>query len=282
MVYLKATLVGIVTATALVTYGTRPSSLHAQVLAGPSFAVASVKPNHSDDGIAMLGSQSGDRFTATNAPLRGLIRQAYQLQDDQIIGGPAWISTSRFDVLAKADSTLPRSMPGVIGPAQLMLQRLLADRFKLRTHAGRRELSIYALLLVRRDGGLGPQLHHAAFDCTSTAPRPAGYSCGVRVNSTGTMVGGDFPLSQLTRMLSNQLRRVVVDRTGLDGRFDGTLTWTPDERAANLPSVVSTNIDPAGPSLFAALRDQFGLRLQAERGPVDVLVIDSVGQLIPD
>jgi uncharacterized protein (TIGR03435 family) len=116
--------------------------------AGPAFEVASVKPNTSSDGRIMLGIQPGGRFTATNVPLRMLIRNAYQLQDFQVIG-PDWIRSERFDILAKAEGDISPAPPGQAGPVQLMLRSLLAERFALQAHSETRELPIFALVAAR-------------------------------------------------------------------------------------------------------------------------------------
>lgn len=266
----------------------------------PSFEVASVKPNKSGDQRVMLGIQPGGRFTATNVPLRMLIRNAYQLQDFQLVGGPGWLTSDRFDVLAKADGDLPFTpLGGPPGPVQFMLKNLLAERFKLAVHRETRDLPIYALVLARSDGKTGPQLRPATVDCTTrfagrgrdgappAPPQPgppapgARPQCGMRIGP-GQLSGGGFPVSQLASMLSGFVQRVVVDRTGLTGNFDIDLTWTPDQLpqgtqgppppgAPPLPP-----IDPNGPSIYTALQEQLGLKLDSAKGPVEVLVIDRV------
>src|SRR5215470_16306950 len=133
--------------------------------AQPSFEVASIKPNNSGDGRVMLGNQPG-RFTATNVTLRMLIRNAYQLQDFQISGGPGWLNSDHFDIVAKIDAAVQEqinaSRGGGFGPAggqgpsmlQLMLRSLLADRFKLAVHTETKESPVFALIVARSDGRL--------------------------------------------------------------------------------------------------------------------------------
>ena len=146
--------------------------------AGPAFEVASIKPNNSGDGRVMLGIQPGGRFTATNVTLRLLIRNAYQLQDFQIVGGPSWIASDRYDIVAKAEDGAPagdaeprsdRSRTG----AQLMIRALLAERFQLVVHNETRELPIYALVVARSDGKLGRSCTSRRLDCNARLCRRA-------------------------------------------------------------------------------------------------------------
>jgi uncharacterized protein (TIGR03435 family) len=275
------------------------ATLHgAQTPGGPSFEVASVKPNKSGDGRIMLGMQPGGRFTATNVSLRALIRQAYQLQDFQIVGAPDWINDERFDIVAKAEGDIAPVQPGTVGPMQMMLRNLLAERFKLVTHQESRELPIYALVLARSDGRLGSQLNASKVDCVARVaagrgrgmpppgPPPPGQrlECGLRIGP-GTMAMGGFPLQEFARTLSQFVQRVVVDKTGLTGPYDLDLTWTPDQRPQGVPPPGAPPlppIDPDGPSIFTAIQEQLGLKLDAQRGPVDVQVVDSVDRPTPD
>jgi uncharacterized protein (TIGR03435 family) len=266
----------------------------------PTFEVASVRPNTSGDGRVMIGLQPGGRYTATNVPLRLLIRNAYQVQDFQLVDAPGWISSERFDIVAKGEGDPAPTSPGTAGPFQLMVRALLEERFKLAVHTETREMAIYALVTARDDRALGPGLRPAAVDCQAQfaaargrrggpPPFPAPgepIACGMRIGP-GRMEGGGFPLSQLATTLSQFVERIVLDRTGLDGNFDLTLTWTPDQiQGLGGPpppgAPAFPPIDPNGPSVFTALQEQLGLKLESERGPVDVLVIDHVERPTPD
>jgi uncharacterized protein (TIGR03435 family) len=240
----------------------------------PAFEVASVKPNKSGDQRFTMEPLPGGRIMVVNAPLRLLIRLAYRLQDFQIVNGPSWLNSDRFDIVAKAE--------GNPNEAQLspMLQTLLADRFKLRTHNETRELPIYSLVTVKTDGRTGPQLHPAQ-PCfkspDSASPQPAPLlgpvPCGFTVGRGKTSARG-VTMDALASTLSNQVGRVVVDRTGLGGQFDLNFEW-------ELPLTgTSDGLQPSadGASIFTALQEQLGLKLESARGPVDVLVIDSVQQ----
>ncbi len=267
----------------------------------PQFEVASIKPNKSGDGRVMIGVQPGGRFTATNVPLKMLIRNAYQLQDFQIVGGPDWITSDRFDIVAKADmdgtgEPFRAEKPGEPSRGQLMIRALLAERFKLQVHDDTREMPIFALVLARGDGKLGPKIHQAAVDCDAVraagrgrgagAPAPPAQNerpqCGIRI-APGNMLVGGSTLAQFANSVGSFVGRIVVDRTGLAGAYDFDLTWTPDQiRADNRPPgtpdpmINGVPIDPNGPSIFTAVQEQLGLKLDSQKGPVAVLVIDRV------
>jgi len=257
------------------------------------YEVASIKLNKSGDGRVMIGMQPGGRFTASNVTVRMLIRNAYQLQDSQLVGGPDWLTTDHFDIAAKAEDGAVSGPPpplGQPGPIQLMLRSLLADRFKLVVHNEDKEMPIFALVLNRPDGKLGPQLTKSAVDCAAimgrgrgaapTPPPPPGQAmpCGIRMGF-GNMVVGAAPMAQIAASLSQFAGRIVVDKTGLAGAYDMNLTWTPDnlpQRPAGAPEplVNGVPVDPNGPSLFTAVQEQLGLKLDSQRSPIKVLVID--------
>jgi uncharacterized protein (TIGR03435 family) len=267
----------------------------------PKFEVASVRPNTSGDNKVNIGIQPGGRVTAVNVPLVMIIRNAYQLQDNQLVGAPDWVLTERYDITAKAEREFPPPLPGgAPSPAQLMFQSLLEERFKLAVHRETRELPIYTLVLARKDGKLGSQLTRSTLDCEAvaaarragapTAPLKPGDRpiCSMRMGF-GQLVGTGFPLSNLARSLSQVVQRSVVDRTELTGHFDFDIKWTPDQLPSRpgMPAdqpfrMNGVEIDPNGPSIFTALQEQLGLKLEATRGPVEVLVIDHVEPLIPD
>ena len=265
------------------------------------FEVASVRENTADDGKVMIGLQPGGRFTAVNVPLWDLIRQAFAVQRTQIVGAPDWTETARYDIVAKAESEIPRGGPGApIGPLNVMLQDLLEDRFKLRAHRDTREMPIYALVLARGDRKLGPGLARSKVDCAAMrgrgargglppgpppGPPPPGErpTCGMRMAPNQVQAGG-VQLAQLTQILSQYTQRIVADRTGLEGTFDIDLTFTPDRlpQGTPPPGVPLPSIDPDGPSLFTALQEQLGLKLESERAPAEVVVIDHVERPTPD
>jgi uncharacterized protein (TIGR03435 family) len=223
-----------------------------------------------------------------------MIRFAYQIQSFQLEGGPDWIDSDRFDILAKPEREVPATGTGP-EPLQIMLRTLLADRFKLVMHRETKELPIFELVLAREDGKLGPQLRPAAVDCEARAaaarsgtpppalPGPPGPgSCGTTMNPL-RIRGGGVTLATLASLLEGPAQRLVIDRTGLTGRWDFEVNHTPDQ--SQVPPGVSVPkelLDPNGPSLFTALEEQLGLKLRPARGPVEVLVIDSVQQPTPN
>jgi len=244
------------------------------------FEVASVKMNKSGlAGKVSIQTLPGGRFSAENVTLRQLIRNAYMLQDVQIAGGPKWLDEERFDIVAKAGGDGlgdPFVAEQTREPSrwQMMLRALLTDRFKLMAHREPRELPYYALLVSRRDGGFGPSLKRSDVDCaTPDGPQ----HCGLRL-MPGNMTANSASMTQLANSLSAFVGRIVFDRTELPGNFDFTLKWTPDQIPAGLERKAAAMnlppIDPNGPSIFTAVQEQLGLKLDAVKGPIDVLVID--------
>jgi uncharacterized protein (TIGR03435 family) len=226
-----------------------------------TFDAASVRQNKSGEQGGGSSSGSG-RMTTRNSSLKSLLLQAFPIQDAQLVGGPGWLDSDRFDVVAKAAGKTPDA------DLRVMLQNLLVERFSIKMHIETRSLPIYALALAREDGRLGPDLHPGT---TGRHPGEIAYS------SNGSFAAGEptvmrgITMAALARALSAKLERPVVDRTGLDGRFELELRYTMPR------DPVTTASDPAGgaPELFTALQEQLGLKLEATRGPVEVLVIDS-------
>lgn len=291
--------IGLTTAVALpVAIGVLTSPrLAAQIVApapdAPTFEVASVKPNK--DGGPMGGRGGPGRFTAHKLPVRRLIRQAYDIHDSQIIGGPDWLNAQGYDVDATTGEK-PR------GQNRFMMQTLLRDRFKLMFHTEMRELNVYALIVARSDGRLGPGLKRipdnecpppgsprqggpppgpgpSPFDPNAVAP------CGAIIFGPGRLLAHGVPISMLARSLGGlpaitSFNRVVTDMTKLEGVYDFDFKWTNEFGRGGPPA--GPGAAPAAPapgdepSLFTALQEQLGLKLNAQRATLDVLVIDSI------
>jgi uncharacterized protein (TIGR03435 family) len=249
-----------------------------------SFEVASVKSNKSGETTSFLQPRPGGNFAVGNMTLRGLIMFAYGIQGFQLVGGPDWVATERFDITAKAAADVPPTPLGQTSPEALMLRSLLEDRFRLSAHRETRDLPIYALVLARADGRLGPRLRQTTSDdckklfeaagkAGDTPIPPGGPVCGMRPLGSDELAASALPMNEFARFLNVESGRTVVDRTGLTGVWDFDLKWS----RPNAP-----NPDPDRPSIFTALQEQLGLRLDATTGPVEVLVIDRVERLIPD
>ena len=245
----------------------------AAVTAKPAeFEVASVKLHTSGDQRVMMVAQPGGRFVATNIPLRLLIRTAFQLQDDQIVGGPDWLATDRFDIEARAANAPSAPTAELL----TMLQSLLADRFKLTTHREMRELPVFVLERARRDGSLGTGLRPTTCpDLVVDLSRPQ--PCVNISNGPSFLAVRGMPFNQFTPYFSSYVNRVVIDRTGLDERYDIDLKWAP-EQPGQLSGAAPTPppFDPNATSIFTALQEQLGLKLNSTREMVEVLVIDTL------
>lgn len=217
-----------------------------------TFDVVSIKPNTSGEQGGTNRAQPG-RLVGINVTVLRLIGMAYRpIQEFE--GGPDWIRTERFDIEGKADGTPNQQQ------MQTMLRALLADRFHLVARIEQRHRPIYELTRARRDRRLGPQLRASKAEC---AGGPG--TCGVRMLD-GALSSQGITMSRLAAELSF-VGRPVVDRSELPGAFEVDLKWTPDTAAAGAP------VDGL-PSIFTAIQEQLGLRLEPAMGPVDVLVIE--------
>ena len=234
-----------------------------------AFEVASIKPNTSGVEQMMIRTPPSGIITATNATTRLLIRYAYDLPEFLIIGAPNWSVTDHFDVVAKAPAN------ATLSQLRGMFQALLADRFVFASHTSTQEMPV-DIVTVESPGRLGPSLTISTQRCEPPAP------CGVRW-AFGHIDARDATIGDLVSNLTVLSKRVVIDRTGLGGRYNFSLTYTPD--AITLQSSLLSEfpkIDPDGPSLATALRERLGLKLESTKGAVDVLMIDHVERPTPD
>jgi uncharacterized protein (TIGR03435 family) len=249
-----------------------------------AFEVTSIKVNKSG-GLAFRNGTKGRTYSATNIALRFVIADAFAIPVARVVGGPSWLGEAgvdlrftggdRFDISA----TLPEGASAAQVPG--MLRAMLADRFKLVAHTEMRDAPVYALVLARSDGRLGPQLRKAPLDCD--AARAAGQTippakagerglCDSEVG--GAIVGRGQSLAALARMLALFAGRPVVDQTGLMGAYDFDLRFPQLETPAGGRSGDPGN--DAGGGMFVAVQEQLGLKLEASRSPLPFVVIDSV------
>ena len=225
----------------------------------------------------MSAGRSGGTYAATNTPLRFLILTAFNLEFEpfRLTGGPDWIDSERFDILG--------ALPVGAKPADTtkMLRTLLEERFHLVVHTEKREIPIFALMLARADGKLGPRLTRSTTDCAALVaksapgapvpPRADGRpTCGTQASGR-TIQGGGRPLSALATILSQHVSRRVEDRTGLAGSFDFDLEFEQSDRGLRTDAAAAD-----APTIFTALQEQLGLKLESTRGPADIYIIDRV------
>jgi uncharacterized protein (TIGR03435 family) len=247
----------------------------------PAYEVASIKPDKSGTNLMMLRTTPVG-FRASNIALRALIAHAYGVEDYQIIGAPSWVGSARFDIEAKVSTSDTDALHDLSqDQRRLMVQPLLAERFQLKVHTEVRTLPLLALVVAKG----GPKLQEAKPGDTY----PNGIKgfdgqggAGLMHMGPGSLTGQGLPISSLARILSQQLGSTVEDKTGLTGKYDFTLHWTPDRNASPMPAEpgqqgpgAATSTD-SGPSIFTAIQEQLGLKLESQKGPVEVLVIDHV------
>jgi uncharacterized protein (TIGR03435 family) len=233
--------------TGALTHTTLLAFLGLMTLGAQTFEVASVKPNKSGRNPGSTG-RSGSQLVFENTSLRECIAIAYGIAPDReyALSGPTWINTERYDIVAKVPADTPRAQ------VLRMLQALLADRFQLRLHREKRDLRVYLLTVVRTGAKL-----------KAVPARDGSFTFG-----PGRISGTAQSMAELADKLSRPyfgLGAPVMDSTGLAGVFDFKLEWTPDTVQADAAT---------GPSIFAALQEQLGLKLESSKSAVEVLVID--------
>jgi len=238
----------------------RPKPMGADAI--PVFEVATVKPSK-PDALGKGFGAAGRQFSTNNTSVSDIITFSYGLHPRQIIGGPSWLESDRYDISAKPDG---EGQPSEV-QWKAMIQKLLADRFQLTFHREKRELSAYAIVVAKG----GPKL-------TKSAGDPSGLP-ELSLRGLGVLTARNANIGDLAgNMQQGVLDRPVIDETELPGRYDFTLTWTPDEfQFGGLGIKVPPATDNAGaPDLYAAIQQQLGLKLGSTKAAVEVLVIDHV------
>ncbi len=229
-----------------------------------SFEVASVKPSDPSERFVRFAPVKNGRFEGTGFPLKLLITEAYHVQDFQVFGGPSWQTTDRFDVKAKGNDKATQA------EVLRMVQTLLADRFGLVIHRETREMPLYAIVVAK--GGPKMQVADKGPCGESTRDHPCG---GFNMQNRRHLWGERVSVQQLGDMLAFLVKRVVQDKTGLADLYNMKLDWVPDESQALSPEQPeNAGREPEGASLYSAMQEQLGLKLESRRGPVEVLVVD--------
>lgn len=242
----------------------------------PQFEVATIKPGDASAPSSNLGFDRRDHFVTSNISLQFILQFAYGLNsgsDRQIIGGPAWIGSSRFTIDAQPDEAVEAALKKLpLNQRQqrqkLMIQRLLADRFRLVLHHETREFPVNALTIAKGGAKLTP----VTVDFTKVPTTPDGW-LGLHNPRPGLTEGHGATIKMLVDTLNHQPElsgRLIVDATGLQGNYNFKLSWTPDSGFGATPA------ETVGPSLFTALQEQLGLKIESKKAPVDCIVIDHV------
>jgi uncharacterized protein (TIGR03435 family) len=235
----------------------------------PVYDVASVKENKSGNGMMRIMSKP-DGFSCTNISLKNLISDAYSIRQDLISGGPGWAESTGFDVEAKVAGEDVEAFKK-LSPHQRdsLLKALLEDRFKLKLHTETKTLTLYELMVAKGGSKLKPGTEMPS-DADAPKLPEAKKLGGMMRMGPGFFSGQNLTMTAIVNQLSNILHYTVTDKTGLTGNYDLDLKWTPDD--ARPPSGDTSS--EAAVSIFTAVQEQLGLKLQATRGPVETLVID--------
>jgi uncharacterized protein (TIGR03435 family) len=265
----------------------------------PSFEVVSIKPYIADPSGRMMvrmGGPQGEasRWSATNVTARNLVGTAFDVKDFQLSGGPGWINSDRFDVEAKVEDSMAAQMQKMTGREQqqqfhLLLQSMLADRFKLQVTRATKEASVFALVVAKG----GPKLKEVPppdpqagppppLSVTAGAPLPTpppGQSFMIMRDGLATLSSNAQPITSLLNSLSGMLGREVVDQTGLKGTYQYTLQFAPQTTTTGMaagPGGGDPSPDSSVTSIFTALQEQLGLRLDTTKAPLDTITIEHI------
>lgn len=254
---------------------------------GDSYAVATVKLT-SPDGESSALQATPDLLHVRDMTLGRLIRVAYGLQDGELVGGPVWINSSTFDIEAKSNEAISVDPKNVsddrlkarAANPMLPFQNLLADRFQLKVHREAREIPAYALVVAKGGSKMRPSNDQSNLEQLGMHNASYGNLPGIRAMGKGQLFAIKTTMDDLTHSLTtiyaDQIGRRVVNMTGLTGTYDFKLEWTPDQdQGANQPGGEPPP-DSSGPSIFTALQEQLGLKLEPQKHSLPVLVIDHV------
>jgi uncharacterized protein (TIGR03435 family) len=245
--------------------------LKAQAVAAPAAAsvtlpvydIVSIKPNKTGSGNVSVDSGDGN-YRASNVSLKMLILNAYSLKESQIFNLPKWGNDARFDIKAKVLQPDKKALEALTGEQDgAMLQPMLTDRFHLAFHHELKNLPVYEMVVVKT----GAKFKETTAAETASEAGVNGVRAGGMSVHNQSLIATGVPMSRLASTLSYQLHRIVVDKTGLTGNYNLTLTWAPDDGSPQAP-------DSTLPSIFTAVQEQLGLKLQAGKADVEGFIID--------
>lgn len=229
------------------------------------FDVASLKPNTgSEQGYLIRPAPGGERYVATNCPIKYMLQVAYRVKAEQIVGGPGWLETDRFDMDARAEK------PSSVEELHVMLINMLAERLQLKSHHEKRDMPMYALAVDKGGPKLTPHQATNANDVWIDFSESSFLHMKLKATYS--------PMDYFAFRISQFMDRPVVDLTNLRGDYDFTLEFTR-ELPPGFPNGGKINgeePDTSGPTIFAAVKQQMGLELKAQKGPVEVIVIDHI------
>ena len=277
-----------------VTLAVHAVALHAQDAPADAlrFEVASVKSNTAGACPPCNLALAPDGVRVNNLPLATILAMSHRLQADQIVDVPSWARIESFNIIGKAPAGVPLTIDNVMA----MMRDLLAERFQLKTRREMREQPVYALVQMK-PGAVGPKLAPANGDCPSlngspgrgTAPLPAAPPTPAMLRCGGTTRPGSvsvhgMPLNVFTRLVGPIVGRIVINRTGLEGDWDLDLEFTPEgpNPPGGPPPGAPASAASELPSVFTAVQEQLGLKLESTRAPVEVVVIERLARPTPD
>jgi uncharacterized protein (TIGR03435 family) len=261
----------------------------------PTFDVISIKPSQ-PGAQNRLPRISPGRVELFNTTLKQLVASAYSrfpFDPREVVGGPAWIGSERFDIVATMERPPQFDQTRMLGELNGMLRALLEQRFGVKAHNEQREGDVYILTLARSDRKTGAGLRQVPNACAAALkelsgaapppPRSGPPPCSFG-GPPGKLIGTGVTMAMFSSVLSNNVGRQVVDRTALTGSFDIELNFDPASAAKAPPGAPPgpTPIDDSKPSIFTALQEQLGLKLEPTRGPIDVLVVDQAERPTPN
>ena len=261
----------------------------------PKYDVATIKPTAESDGRRMF-MFTPDGISLSGVPVQMLLTEAFHVEDDHIIGAPGWVKTNRYDVQAKVSPEDASRLDKLkFDERRSMLLPLLVERFNLKYHHETREMASYSLVVAKgrpkmKESAVQPTPPDAKHPEPGANPKPGDPGAQrpqqqrmLRFMGRGHLEAEGSDTQMLARVLSQQLGRTVIDKTGLTGSYDYTLQWTPDDAPPPMPGGADggpprndNGTDAVGPSLFTALQEQLGLKLESTKGTADVIVIDHI------